>query len=175
MYIAAQITGILAVVTFVLSYQFKRRKSIIAVNALSSMLYVVQYVLLGAFEGAAADVLSSIFTVVAHNKDKGFVAKHTRLMSALMFVSMVGLGLVLYRNIFSLFSIAGALLQMGAFWLNKERTIRLVSFLSTPCWFIYNFANQAFGPAVGSVMTMGSIGLAIYRYDIRKIDTVAEA
>ncbi len=174
MYIAAQIIGVLAVATFVLSYQFKTRKSIIAVNAGSCFLYVIQYILLGAFEGAAIDVLSTIFTVVAHNKDKGFVAKHTKLMVALMGLSMFAAGMVLYRNIYSLFSIAGALLQVGAFWLTEEKKIRIVSFFGAPCWLIYNFVNQAYGPAFGSILTMVSIGLAIYRYDIKKNNIVAE-
>lgn len=168
MYITAQIIGVLAVATFVLSYQFKTRKSIIAVNACSCFLYVVQYILLGAFDGAAMDVLSTIFTLISHSKEKGFVARHTKLMLALMSLSMFTAGMVLYRNVFSLFSIAGALFQVGSFWLTEEKKIRFVSFFGAPCWFIYNFVNHAYGPAFGSVLTMVSIGLAIYRYDIRK-------
>lgn len=174
MYIAAQIIGILAVVLFILSYQFKKRKTIIAVNAFSCFLYVVQYVMLGAFDGAAVDILSSIFTVIAHNKDKGFIAKHTKFMVGLMFVSMIGAGAILYRNIFSLFSIAGAHFQVGAFWLTEEKKIRFVSFFGTPCWFIYNCVNHAYGPAFGSILSMVSIGLAIYRYDIRKVKEPVE-
>ena len=120
------------------------------------------------------DILSSIFTVIAHNKDRGFVAKYMKLMIVLMFVSMIGAGALLYRNIFSLLSIAGALFQVGAFWLTEEKKIRLLSFFGTPCWFVYNCVNHAYGPAVGSIMSMVSIGLAIYRYDIRNRDKSAE-
>ena len=74
--ILAQIVGILAVATYVFSYQFKRRKNIILVNATSSILYVLQYIMLGAFEGAMLDVLSAVSTALAHRRDKGLVAKH---------------------------------------------------------------------------------------------------
>ena len=174
MRLLAQIIGILAVVSFMLSYQFKKRKNIIFVNACSCILYVMQYILLGAFDGAAMDVLSTIFTFVAHGKDKGIVAKYTKLFVALMCLSMVGAGMMLYRNIFSLFSIAGALCQVGAFWLTEERRIRLISFFGAPCWLVYNFVNGAYGPAFGSILTMASIGLAIYRYDILNGDKVLE-
>ena len=50
--ILANILGILAVALFVLSYQIKKRNMLIAVNAASRILYVTQYILLGAFEGA---------------------------------------------------------------------------------------------------------------------------
>ena len=81
MYITAQIMGVLAVATFLLSYQLKQRKSIIFVNAISSCLYVLQYILLGAVEGAAIDVLSAVSTVAAHNKDKKFIDKHRENLS----------------------------------------------------------------------------------------------
>ncbi|MBQ7767804.1 MAG: YgjV family protein [Oscillospiraceae bacterium] len=166
MYIAAQIVGILAVATYLLSYQLKKRKHIIAVNATSSFLYVLQYILLGALEGAAIDVLSAVGAVTAHNKDKKLIAKHTKLIIILLNLLFLATGLALYKNVFSLFPIAGAILQMSAFWITSEKRIRQVSFLGTPFWLTYNIACQAYGSVIGSVLCMVSIGSAIYRYDI---------
>lgn len=166
MYITAQIIGILAVATFLLSHQLKKRKNIILVNAISSCLYVLQYILLGAFEGAAIDVLSAVSTVTAHNKDKKFIDKYTKMIVTGLNLLILTAGLVLYKNIFSLFPIAGAILQTSAFWISSERKIRQVSFLGTPFWLIYNLVSQAYGSAIGSLLSMFSIGLAIYRYDI---------
>lgn len=166
MYIIAQTVGIFAVATFLLSYQLKKRKDIILVNAISSFLYVLQYILLGAFEGAAIDILSAVSTVTAHNKDKKFIDKHTKIIVIILNLSILTAGLVLYKNIFSLFPIAGAILQTSAFWITSEKRIRQVSFLGTPFWLVYNLVCQAYGAAIGSLLSMFSIGLAIYRYDI---------
>ncbi len=166
MYIIAQIVGILAVATFLLSYQLKKRKNIILVNAISSFLYVLQYILLGAFEGAVVDILSAVSTIAAHNKDKKFIDKHTKIIVIFLNLLIFTAGLVLYKNIFSLFPIAGAILQTSAFWITSERRIRQVSFLGAPFWLVYNLVCQAYGSAIGSVLSMLSIGLAIYRYDI---------
>lgn len=166
MYIAAQIVGILAVATYLLSYQLKKRKHIIAVNATSSFLYVLQYILLGALEGAAIDVLSAVGAVTANNKDKKFIAKHIKIIIILLNLLFLTAGLSLYKNVFSLFPIVGAILQMSAFWITSEKRIRQVSFLGTPFWLAYNIACQAYGSAIGSVLCMVSIGSAIYRYDI---------
>lgn len=168
MYIIAQIVGILAVASYLLSYQLKKRKHIIAVNATSSFLYVLQYILLGALEGAAIDVLSAVGAVTAHNKDKKFIAKHLTLVIIVLNLLFLIAGLSLYQNIFSLFPIAGAILQTSAFWLTSEKRIRQVSFLGTPFWLVYNFVSQAYGSAIGSLLCMISIGTAIYRYDIKK-------
>ena len=167
MYITAQVIGILAVAALLFSYQLKRRKQIIFVNAISSMLYVLQYVLLGALEGAVIDVLTAVSTVVAHRKDTNFIRKHTKVVVWVLELSIVAAGLVFYRNIFSLCSIAGAVCQTSAFWITEEKKLRLVSFLGTPFWLVYNLANSAYGAAFGSVLSVISVGLAIYRYDIR--------
>lgn len=166
MYIMAQIVGILAVTTFLLSYQLKKRKNIIFVNSISSFLYVLQYMLLGAFEGAAIDILAAISSVTAHNKDKKFIDKHMKMIVAILNLLILTAGLVLYKNIFSLFPIVGAILQTSAFWITSEKRIRQVSFLGTPFWLIYNLVCQAYGSAIGSALSMISIGLAIYRYDV---------
>ena len=56
MKIIANIIGIAAVAMFVLSYQLKTRRGIIFFNAGSRVFYVLQYILLGAFEGAVLDI-----------------------------------------------------------------------------------------------------------------------
>ncbi len=166
MYLLAQIIGTLGVSTFLLSYQLKKRKSIILVNAISSVLYVLQYIMLGAFEGAALDILAAISTVAAHNKDKGFIKRRTKLVIGVLTLSFCVAGMVFYKNIFSLCSVIGAILQNSAFWITKEKILRRVSFVASPFWLIYNLTSGAYGSAIGSVLSIVSIGLAILRYDI---------
>ena len=68
MIIFAQIIGILAVITFLLSYQQEKRKNIIMWNATSRILYILQYLILGAFEGVVLDVLGTVSSVVARRR-----------------------------------------------------------------------------------------------------------
>ena len=56
--------GIAAVIVFVLSYQFKAKRNIIICNALSRVLYVTQYFLLGAFEGAWLDITAFVISLM---------------------------------------------------------------------------------------------------------------
>lgn len=166
MYILAQIVGIVAVSAFLISYQLKKRKHIILVNATSSVLYVLQYILLGALEGAAIDVLSTVATFAAHQKNNKFISGHLAAVIIILNLSFVVAGISLYKNIFSLFPIVGAMLQTSAFWISEEKKIRLVSFFGAPFWLVYNLVSQAYGASIGSALSIVSIGLAIYRYDI---------
>ena len=76
-------------------------------------------------------------------------------------------GLLLYENIFSLFSVAGVILHTSAFWIKDEKKIRRLSLAGSPCWLVYNIANYAYGSALGDVLSIVSICIAIFRYDIK--------
>ena len=167
MYSVGQIVGILAVVFYLLSYQLKKRRSIVLLNSFSSALYVIQYLLLGAFEGAAMDIISTISAVTANNKEKSFIAKYVKAIIVIINMLLLAVGIIFYKNIFSIFPVLGAMLQVSALWITVEKKIRLVSFLGVPFWLIYNLISQAYGATVGSVLCMISIGSAIYRYDIK--------
>lgn len=168
MILFAQIVGVLAVATLLLSYQQKKRKNIILWNITARTLYIIQYVVLGAFEGVALDIMGALSSVVAQKKDSNVIKKYLFLVIAVLNLLIVAVGLLLYKNIFSLFPIAGVIFQTSALWMSKEKYIRLVSFLGTPFWLVYNLSSLAYGSAIGDVLTLVSIGTAIYRFDIRR-------
>ena len=166
--IFATISGFLGMAAFNLSYQFKKREQIILVNTLSRFLYVLQYVLLGAFSGAALDIAAAVVLFFAGKRETPFIKKHLKWVVAASVVFVIAVGLVFYQNVFSLIAIAGILFETGACWFRKEKTVRWFSILGAPCWLIYNLRYLAVASAVGNVITMISIGIAIWRYDIRK-------
>lgn len=165
--IIPQIIGIIAVILFVLSYQLKHRKSIIVCNVISRCLYILQYLLLGAFSGAILDVLGVFASLIAEKKDKPFIKKHLKLViiavDAVMVIAGVAICIV-NKSLLDLLPIAGVLLHTSAFWLTDERKIRRVSLLGSPFWFIYNFASRAYGSAAGDLFTIVSIITAMIKY-----------
>ena len=166
MKIIAFIVGLLAVAIFLASYQQKKRKNIILFNATSRALYVLQYILLGAFEGAALDIAGMIASLLAQKKDAAIIKKHLKLFIIGIDIAIIASGLLFYRNIFSLFPIVGVLLHTSAFWLEKEKHIRLVSLLGSPFWLVFNLTSGAYGSAIGDTLSIVSILVAILRYDI---------
>lgn len=162
--IIPQIIGLLAVATFLLSYQQKRRRGIILLNTVSRCLYILQYILLGAFSGAALDVLGAVASVVAAKSGEGFLRKHRLAVILLLDAAMVAVGFLLYEDLYSLLPVVGVLLHTGAFWLTDERHIRRVSLAGSPFWFVYNLHSTAYFSAVGDLLTMVSILVAMLRY-----------
>ena len=167
MILLAQIIGVFAVITFLLSYQQKKRKNIIVWNATSRILYILQYLILGAYEGVVLDILGTVSSVAAQKKDSKIIKKNLIFFIIGINLLIITAGLFLYENIFSLFPIVGVVLHTSAFWITEEKIIRRVSFIGSPFWLVYNLASLAYGSAIGDILSMISIGTAIYRYDIR--------
>ena len=167
MTIIAQIIGLVAVATFLLSYQQKKRKNIIAMNVLSRCLYILQYVLLGAFSGAALDILGALSAFIAVKKHVPFINKHQKLILAVITLSIVGVGIsiaIANKSFLDLFSLAGVLIHTSAFWISNEKTIRRVSLIGSPFWFVYNLLSRAYGSAIGDALSMLSIVIAMIRH-----------
>lgn len=165
--IVSQIIGVLAVALYLLSFQLKKRKQIVWATCLSNALYVLQYLLLGAFSGAVMDFLSTVCSFFAGKKNADRFKRYIKLIAVLSFGLIIIAGLVLavvQRDPIELIPIAGALLQTGGLWFEDEQTIRKFGLCSAPFWLVYNFISQAYGAALGSVLAICSSVVAIVRY-----------
>lgn len=65
------IIGSFDVLAFIVSYQQHTRKGILAFNILARTLFVIQYIMLSAFEGAMMNGIGIICAGLADNKEKG--------------------------------------------------------------------------------------------------------
>ena len=164
----ANAVGVLAAVVFVLSYQQKTRKWIVLLGAISRVLFVVQYVMLGAFEGAVLDVLGAIAGVLAERKDTPLIKKYLPWIITLVHLSILGIGVWLYVDVFSIFVIAATTLHVAALWFSKEKYIRRLSLMGSPCWLVYNVASKAYPSAASDSFVIISILIAMFRYDFKK-------
>ncbi len=162
------IVGITAVIFYFLGYLQSKRSRIILFNVTARILYIVQYVLLGAYEGALLDVAGAVSSLLAQRKEITFVRKHSRVFFIGINLVIICSGFAVYKNVFSLLPVIGVLLHTGAFWIEDEKRIRQISFLGSPFWLVYNIVSRAYGSCVGDVMSMISIGISIIRYDIHK-------
>lgn len=173
--IIAQIVGIAAVFLYLVSFQLKSRRNIVAVTCVSNFLYVLQYFLLGAFSGAFLDILSTISSFFAGKKNAPRFRRYAKLVACLSAVSIVVVGLVfaiLQKKWLELLPIGGALLQSVGLWFNHEQTIRKFALGGAPFWLVYNFLSRAYGAAIGSFFTILSVVVGLIRfYNNEKADS----
>ena len=163
---AALIVGLAAVFFFLLSYQFPKRRAIIACNVVSRVLYILQYLLLFAFEGAAMDISAIPSSVLAARKHTPFVQKHKVAVVFGVNAFVVVIGILFWRDWLSWVPVVGVLLETNALWMTREKHIRRFSLAALPFWLFYNLRCGAYGAALGNVLVVGSIVSALIRYDI---------
>ena len=163
----AQIVGITAVGLYLFSFQLKRRHHIVFVTCISNCLYVLQYFLLGAFSGAFLDIISTISSFFAGKKNVPCFKRYVRYITFATILLIVGVGLtftIVQKNWIELLPVGGAILQTSGLWFDNEQTIRKFALAGAPFWLIYNFLSQAYGAALGTLLTIISIIVALLRY-----------
>ena len=165
--IVSQLIGLAAVALYLLSYQLKKRKQIVWATCISNTLYVLQYVLLGAFSGAVMDMLSTVGSFLAGRKNSVSFRRYTRLIAFanLALIAVVGIVIaVLRKDYIELIPVAGAILQTGGLWCENEQNIRKFGLAGAPFWLVYNFISRAYGASLGSVLAIVSAAVSIVRY-----------
>ena len=162
---AALIVGLAAVFFFLLSYQFPKRRAIITCNVISRVLYILQYLLLFAFEGAAMDISAIPSSVLAARKHTPFVEKNRKSILIAVNAFVVVIVILVWLDWISWVPVVGVLLETNALWMTKEKNIRIWSLAALPFWLFYNLRCGAYGAALGNVLVVGSILSAMYRYD----------
>ncbi len=162
----ALIVGLAAVALFLLSFQFPKRRAIIACNVASRVLYILQYLLLGAFEGAAMDISAIPSSVLAARKHLPFVTRNRWGILAGVNGFIIALGILVWQDRLSWVPIVGVLLETNAMWFTREKHIRLLSLACLPFWLFYNVRCGAYGSALGNVLAAVSIVSAMLRYDL---------
>lgn len=167
MLIASQIIGLAAVGLYLISYQLKKRKQIVWVTCISNALYVLQYILLGAFSGAVMDFMSTVASFLAAKKNESSFKKYAKVLAVSNIIVITAVGIIsayLQKEWIELLPVAGALFQTGGLWFDDEQTIRKFGLCSAPFWLVYNYISQAYGAALGSVIAIVSILIAMARY-----------
>lgn len=173
MLIASQIIGFAAVALYLLSYQLKKRRQIVWVTCISNALYVLQYLLLGAFSGAVMDFMSTVSSFFAAKKNTPAFSRYSKWLafSNLFAIAAVGLAsALLQKKWLELIPIAGALLQTGGLWCNNEQTIRKFGLCSAPFWLVYNYLSQSYAAALGSAFAIISVVTAMVRYRKKRVE-----
>lgn len=169
--IIAQVVGILAIITFALSPHQKKKKKILTVQLISSVLYALQYLLLGAFSAVATNIIGAVKNWVFYlyaKKDKEIPIAILCIYIIILLIS----GIFTYTNIFSIFPIILSILYAYGVWQSNLKVFRIISVFGAVCWIIYNFAVGAYVSAIGNIVQLISAIIAVVRIDIIKKEKV---
>ena len=181
--IIAQILGIIGMLMSVLSYQQKGKARILTFQLLGSVLFVVNFFLLGAFSGAILNFVAIVRALIFIYEDKVH-ADHpawTIGLTAVYVLSYVSVFTIFGKeptviNLFvEILPVLAMTVTTVAFRYKEDKILRRVAFISSPLWLTYNFIFFSLGGIIGETLNLSSAIIGTLRLDRKKKDENTES
>ena len=170
---AAQILGIIGICLSFFIYIVRRRSSILLTKFTSDVIWAAHYILIGAYSGAALNILAMARETVFYNKEKKWASSRIwlYLFCALTMLS----GFLTWEGPSSLLPSIGSVCAVISFWCTKPIHIRLLAGPAQLLWTIYNIVHRSLTGGISSGLSLLSvlIGLAGDIYEMKKKRTPA--
>lgn len=167
MFILAQILSFIAMVTNMLAVQLETKKQILLTIVVSNFLFVISYILLGAYVGALTCGIVAIEIIInTILEDKG--KRTPKPLIVFYVVISVLLGITTFDSFIDLLPIIASILFILTLIQYKEKYVRLLILGNLISWIIYDFFVRAYLAGTSDLFVISSTITAIIRYDIRK-------
>ena len=172
----AQATGIIAMGFNVFSYQCKSQKGLVTCQLFGTLLFAINYFMLGAVVGGFLDLIGAFRSVVFMFRKK---FRADSIYWVVFFCAFYVLTYILNFTVFGeTFTIKTCLLEILpvvsmitstiAFYVGNAAVTRKLGYITSPTWLIYNFVIVAIGGIVCEVLCLCSVIIGIIRYDIKR-------
>ncbi len=169
----AQIIGIVAMFFNLFSYQQKTRKGAIICQLFGTILFTINFFMLGATVGAIMNFIGALRAVIFINKEKlkadhvgwfiGFTVVY--LASYVLTFTVLDKEPTAVNFILEFLPVIGMVATTHSYRLTDAKAIRKFGLISSPVWLIYNIANFSVGAIICEVLSLASIIIGIVRLD----------
>lgn len=161
--IIGQLMGIVAVILGFVSYQMHTQKKILVAQTATALAFCIHYLLIGAYSGLALNSLAVVRNLAYYHRDKKlFSGPKCPIFFAIL---MASLGALSWQGWYSLFIIAGLVINTLCLSFTNPQSIRKSILFTSPMVLIYNcFVFSIGGVIYESVAIISSvIGIIAYR------------
>ena len=133
----------------------------------STVLYALQYLVLGAFSAVATNLIGTVrdYIFYVYAKDNKDIPK---LIFFIFILIVIVSGIFTFNGFISLIPIFLSILTTYSIWQNNMKKYRGITVMITALWVIYNLSVGAFVSSIGSIISLVSAIIAIIRLDIKK-------
>ena len=159
--------GMIAILMWVIAYQTKKKKNLLAFGITAKLLWVTQYLLSGFRTAAAMNFIGASRDVVYYTYAKKEIKKSIWVMVLFQLIAITSV-IITWKNFWSLLPGTSTIIAAWMYWQDNMKIIRAGAFITLLMWFGYNLASGVYVALVSDVLCMTSVLTAIWRYDIRK-------
>lgn len=172
MEIVAQIIGFCAMVTSVMTFQFKKHKHLMILQTATAVLFTVHYWMLGqfcnmpsAYTGAAINLIAVARDIVYYHKDKKIFVSNWWTVGFSAAIAVVGI--IFWEDWRSLLVIVAMVLNTVSFSFINSQKVRATLLISSPILLVYDILTNSWGGTVNEIISEISIIVGLVRYKKR--------
>ena len=158
----AQALGVVAVIIQVVTYQRNNRKDILLGVMSAQILFVVHFIMLGGYTGAAVNTIGALRNLIFAKSKK--IIKSTLLLWVFLLIQLA-VALLTWQGLLSVLALFGSWFSTLAFWQSNPRNIRRLIIFMPLCWLAYNFFISSYVGMASNIFVFVSTLIAIYRFD----------
>ncbi len=168
MNIFAQILGFVATLTSILAFQLKTHKQIMVAQIATSGVFIIHYILLGGYAGAAINVVAVVRNIVFYNRDKKIFASRWWTAIFAVLITAVGSIFAVSEGWVALFFIVGMVLNTISFSMVDPQKVRVLILFAAPMLLVYNILLSSVAGSVNEVLGWSSAAIGLIRYRKKK-------
>ena len=161
-----QLIGFAGLLVNIFAFQFKKHNHIVYSKMTSELLFSIQYIFLGAWTAAVLDFISVIRNLIFCRLVKKNISTTPVILVFGLFV--IATGIFTFDGFGSLLPITAKLLTTVSYGMKNERLLRLITLPSCIMWAVYNLAVGSIAGAIADSLTLGSLLIAMYKFDFKK-------
>lgn len=166
MMLVGEIAGYIAIVASVLIYQQKTRKNLLISKAVTDVLWIIHYFLMGGYTGAAVTCVALVREVVFFRSD--WRNKNSKLILVVFLCISAVCTALTWDGVFSIFAMLCSMLSIVSFWIGEPKVSRIMAFPISGCMLICGVANGSVAVLINEVLVMISSVIGILQHDRKK-------
>ena len=164
----AQIIGVVAVAVSCIIFLGRKRRTILLCKFTADVLWFCHYFLIGAYSGAALNVLALGRESIFYNKEKKW-ASHRFWLYLIMALTIASC-ILTWEGPISLLPMIGSCCAVVSFWCTKPIHIRLMAIPAQVLWLIYGTIHFSLPSFICNTMALITIGIGLWQ-DVRESKT----
>ncbi|MBQ7318616.1 MAG: YgjV family protein [Clostridia bacterium] len=158
--------GVLGMIACIMIFQQTERKKMLIWKMIADSLWLIQYVLLGAYGGVGTTAIAVLRGAVFLKWDPRQKGGKPVLIAFL--IVSVAVGLLTWKNAFNLFSMAASVIAIVSFWIGNPKLSRILAFPISTSMLIYDVAYLSVMGIFNESFSMISSLIGIIRHDAKK-------
>lgn len=157
----AQVIGVLAVAVSCVIFLGRKRRTILLSKFTADVLWFGHYFLIGAYSGAALNILALFRESIFMNKEKKW-ASHKFWLFLILSLTVFSC-LLTWEGPISLLPMIGSCSAVISFWCTKPIHIRLMAIPAQVLWLIYGTVHFSLPSFICNTMALVTIGIGLYQ------------